>query len=1045
MDQQYPTLRSRLLAMSSASLLGLTGSFTIQATAQQPGGQQTLEEIVVTGSRIVRRDFEANSPIVTVDEELFDQSATSAIETQLNRLPQFTPTFDNPSQGGDIQPNARNTPGEATVSLRGLGANRSLVLINGRRGTPSNAQMVMDINTIPPAAIERIEAISGGASATYGADAVAGAVNFIMRDDFEGMELDLQTGAPEEGDNFEYQFSGVLGTDFADGDGNVSVAFSTNKRNEALQRDREWYRELWADPSIGGTQFFPPFSGFATGFSNLPDPDVLNEQIDGAGFTAPPANAVIYSDFNGNAFSGFDTAGAPGSSGAEFVDGQEFVRLNNGQLGVNNVRNFLVLPLQRQNMYAQGNFEINDSVGVFTESYFSRTTTRTTQEPVPITSGWSVPIDPTINDDMIPGEMQAILDSRDNPDAPFDLRALLPFDRTSETDVFTYNMTAGLEGELAAGDWTWEVFASKGETETTVLQEGFTSLQRMRQIMQQPNFGQGFEQTSNAGPPDFGFGGATATCTSGLNPFDWGSVTQDCWDAVNADISTKQVMEQNIWQANLQGGLGSLPAGQVRSAFGLNYRENEYVFQNDTLVTQGTSFMEQAAGLFPAGSSRGTIEVDEAYFELLIPVVSDQAWAQQLDLELGGRASDYNTTGSSSTYKLLADWRVNDRLRFRGGYNRAERAPNIAELFLAPEQTFAFAAGGDVCSINNSQPWSANPEQNPENWDNVVRLCGDLMEASGNVEADEEYYGVPAETVASADPDDVAAGNVTTTPQASGGAFLFPTTVGNESLHPEEADTWTLGTVINLPESGGRISIDYYEIEVADAIGEQSADLVMRQCTDMAFNPELDISSPFCEGFNRGAAGGIGDLRRTFFNNGRFRTSGVDLQVNWTFDAGPGTFNINSVINVLLEMESAELPTDELTDYVGTFGPSENGLNGSSYDFQTLTTFGYNFNALSFSLRWQHLPNIDAENAATNPQTTIQGADSYNLFDLLGRYQVANNLNLRFGIENALNEEPRLTGRDPAAQLPSLPGGSYDTNNYDNIGRRYYFGATLDF
>src|SRR5690606_36572191 len=269
---------TRMAILPAAVSCALTFCAAAPASAQQ----ENIEEVVVTGSLITRRDFEANSPIVTVDEDLFDQSTTSAIETQLNRLPQFTPTLDNPTQGGDIQPNARNTPGVATVALRGLGANRTLVLVNGRRGTPANASMVMDINTIPPAAIQRVEAISGGASATYGADAVAGAVNFIMRDDFEGLELSVQTGSPEEGDNFEYQFSGVMGADIAGGDGNVSLAFSTNKRNEAFQRDRDWYRDLWADPTIGGTQFFPEFPGLYTGFDNLPDEAVLNEQIDGA-------------------------------------------------------------------------------------------------------------------------------------------------------------------------------------------------------------------------------------------------------------------------------------------------------------------------------------------------------------------------------------------------------------------------------------------------------------------------------------------------------------------------------------------------------------------------------------------------------------------------------------------------------------------------------------------------------------------------------------------------------------------------------------------
>ena len=1035
------SIRPRLLAASIASALGFSGSFATSAYAQ-PANEPMLEEVVVTGSLIRRRDFEANSPIVTVDQNLFEQTTTSAIETQLNRMPQFTPTMDNPTQGGDIQPNARNTPGAATVALRGLGPNRSLVLINGRRGTPANASMVVDINTIPAAAVQRVEAISGGASATYGADAVAGAVNFIMRDNFEGFDLSVQTGATEEGDNFEYQVSGIMGSDLANGRGNVSFAFSTNKREEAYQRDRKWYRDLWADPTIGSTQFFPDFTGYYTGFDNLPDAAVVNAVINGASFGADPANAVIYADRNGNAFSGFDTAGIPGASGAEFIDGQKYVRLANGTIGVNNTDNYLILPLRRHNMYAQGNYEITESVRAFSEAYFSRTSTHTSQEPVPITSGWSVMIDPTINRDVIPTELLTILDSRPDPNAPFALRTLLPFNRTSSTDVSTYNLTFGFEGDFFGSDWTWEVFTSQGEAETTVLQEGFASLQRMRAVMQEENFGRGFVQRGNDGFPDFGFGGATATCESGLNPFAWDTVTQDCFDAIMADISTKQVMKQTVWQANFQGPVAELPAGQMYAAVGANYRENEYRFQNDTLVKQGTSFLEQSAGLYPAADSAGTIDVAEGYVEFLVPVLSGLPAVQQLDFELGARWSDYNTTGASNTYKIMADWRVNDTVRVRGGFNRAERAPNIAELFLAAEQTFAAAAGGDVCSVKNGMPWSANPDRNPDNWQNVVLLCGALMEASGQANADEQYYGVSAE--------DVAAGVAPTTPQAEGGAVLFPTTVGNPNLDPEKADTWTLGTVIDFGGLSGifsdaSISIDYYDIEVSDAIGEQSADIVMRQCVDPAFNPTFDPDSPFCDGFRRNATGAIGNLQRTFFNNGRFRTSGIDLQFNWAFDLGPGRFNVASLVNVLLEMESAELPTDALVDYKGTFGPNQNGLNGSSYDYQALTSFTYLLERLEVGLRWQHLPSIKDMSAALNPDTRTLGASAYNLYDVLGRYHVSENVSLRFGIENVFNERPPLTGRVPTASAPNLPGGGFNINNYDINGRRAYFGATVNF
>ncbi len=165
---------------------------------------------MITGSHIQRRDYEANSPIVTVDDQFLKNSSTAAIETDLAKLPQFH-TVQTPTMGGDIQPTPTNTPGAATISLRGLGANRNLVLLDGRRATPGNASQVVDISTIPSIAIDRVETITGGASATYGADAVGGVVNFIMKRRFQGLQLDAQAGQSSRNDGFEYQVGGIMG------------------------------------------------------------------------------------------------------------------------------------------------------------------------------------------------------------------------------------------------------------------------------------------------------------------------------------------------------------------------------------------------------------------------------------------------------------------------------------------------------------------------------------------------------------------------------------------------------------------------------------------------------------------------------------------------------------------------------------------------------------------------------------------------------------------------------------------------------------------
>ena len=212
----------------------------------------SIEEITVTGSRIVRRDFESNSPIVTVDSEDFETQTGLNVESYLNQMPQYNPATSPVTSDFDVQITPVNSVGIASISLRGFGANRSLVLVDGKRMVPINPLMVTDVNGIPSALIERVETITGGASAVYGADAVGGVTNFILKDDFEGFDVDLQTGMTAEGDSEESRLSGVLGTNFSDGRGNVTVGFEAYRREKALESDHDIYQEWYIAPGHDG-------------------------------------------------------------------------------------------------------------------------------------------------------------------------------------------------------------------------------------------------------------------------------------------------------------------------------------------------------------------------------------------------------------------------------------------------------------------------------------------------------------------------------------------------------------------------------------------------------------------------------------------------------------------------------------------------------------------------------------------------------------------------------------------------------------------------
>ncbi|HEX5046044.1 MAG TPA: TonB-dependent receptor plug domain-containing protein, partial [Gammaproteobacteria bacterium] len=225
-----------VLASAVSALLG-----TAAAQAQQNGP----EEILVTGSRIVRRDLEAPSPIMTVDAQRLENSSTVSIESVLNQMPQFVPEGTQFDQGIQAGPTA--SLGIGSLNLRGIGANRTLVLVDGRRAQPANAALLIDTATIPKAAIERVETISGGASAVYGADAMAGVVNFVLKKDFEGVDMDFHTSTTQEGDGAETQFTTLLGVNTADDKGNVMLGIEWYHRGEVQQQNRDFYRNGWFD------------------------------------------------------------------------------------------------------------------------------------------------------------------------------------------------------------------------------------------------------------------------------------------------------------------------------------------------------------------------------------------------------------------------------------------------------------------------------------------------------------------------------------------------------------------------------------------------------------------------------------------------------------------------------------------------------------------------------------------------------------------------------------------------------------------------------
>ena len=1146
--------------------------------------------IVVTGSRIARQDYEANSPIVTIDEALLEQSSTAAIEQNLNKLPQFT-TARTPVNGGTtLSSTATVTAGSATISLRGLGANRNLVLLDGRRVIPSNATGVVDINVIPSAAVERVEIISGGASATYGADAVAGVTNFILKKNVQGVEFDGQMGISQEGDGFEYQISGIMGSDFADGRGNVSIAMSLNTREASYLRDRDHYRELWADPNVTTTRPFLNAPGIVLNNTIVPQ-DVVQTLFPGTTNTCvggQPTSTTIVSACSGptaGQFTNFNVYTNPDGSlytiGRNQQGGQRFFTgppvqgdipylRNNGALNFAETNSLLVLPLTRYNMMLRGNYELNDHVGVFAQGLLSKTTTRQTLQGSQITPGWDVfvpygsgrytgsavttssfgsygipssvilngmnltglpnnvnapnspYIDPTPGDlsdnptnpqfaalysgqfacanlasnplggctnyqlfgQFMPADVQTLLNSRTRRavrgDAEFDpalpagqqplisaandpvsLYYNFPENRNATTSVTTYELIAGFEGNIPGTDWTWEAYGQHGQTDVFTQQDGFFSLSRLRTVLTSPNFGTGFTTNSNLASPRVNFGANFGSCTSGMNIFvtPWDQVSEDCKQAVRANLKSRVAARQTVAEANVQGGLFELPAGDLRFAAGASYRELRFKFINDTLNQGGVSFLDQAIGVNPTEDVEAGYKVKEVYGELLVPVIGGLPLVDSLSLELGGRMSSYSTTGTSWTYKLLGDWEVTDWLRFRGGYNRAERAPNAAELYLAPSNGPSLNPSGDICSQRALPSVSANPNaagNTATRAADIQAVCSVIMDRTGGIGTAANYY--VNRTLAEQ-------------PQGSTG-FAFVNTVGNPDLRPETADTWTAGAVIRSPFNSPwlsrlRFSVDWWDIKLNEAIGVQGADALAFSCLDPALNPLVNgaASDPTraqqasltlaCSRMRYDPAPnvGAGTFDVTFLNAGRVQISGIDAQLDWGMDVGPGVLTINALVNYYLHYRSANLPGAPLVDYAGTLGPNQNGLNPGAFRYRTLTTVGYGIGPARIALQWQHLPSVEQAGyatfvpSATIPEYNFTAFPSYDLFNLNGSFDVTEDVSVRFGVDNLFDKAPPRGNVNTTANLAlgQLPEGGFNNSFYDVQGRRFYLGANVSF
>ena len=1017
-------------ALRASALAGLSWMAIMAPSAQAqvaPADSEAVDQsqdIIVTGSRLARRDYSSATPIVTVNQQFMDSQAGGTFAIKLQQLPQVTP-------GANELVGSGQPTGRATIDLRGMGANRTLVLADGHRLQPSTSSNIVDLNTIPSAIIENVEVITGGASAVYGSDAIAGVVNLKLKKDFQGVELNGQYNLTELGDGREYSIDGLIGTNLADGRGNVVLGLSYLNRGSAYFSKRRFYQEAFKQGAPPWGSDLLPMGNFVPDAANLPSQAAVDQVFSTYGVAAGTVARSNVLTFNTDAANTLvsQTGGINYSSG--YSDALLLSPFNNSLAYNLGTLQMLTAPTERYNLFASGHYDITDGITIYAQGSFTDYSSVTNYGAGLQTQGTTavVPVDNAF----IPADLATLLASRPDPTAPFSMRKLWTATGTSVTtyDNSIYSVLAGLRGKIGDSSWKWDVYGSYGQTKIDVTQtSGGASFSRIQSLLNSrsvtdgsgklvnvpafiPASGGGnslvpnpaYASATNDGGRSLTFNGSVP-CANGLDLFGDTPLTDSCSAFLQIHPTSITRIKQTIIEGSLTGDLFTLPAGTVQLALGADYRRNAYSFSPDPAGTD-------LVGSFGSQPVAGATTAKEAYAELLVPILKDRRGFETLNLGLGYRYSDY-LSGGAHAYKADLDWTIVRGVRLRGGYERAIRAPNVVEYFNPAVASPALLGGsGDPCNFDSTARTGSSASQ-------VRTLC--------------IAQGVPGSIIDS---------------YKSAFAGTQAIQQGNLNLEPEEADTYTAGIVLRPSFSAPALSnislsIDYYRIDLKKAISTLSADLVFARCFNQnGDNPSYSASNQYCQSIRRNASSGAPDTTITpYFNLGGIKTDGIDVQLDWAIpldalgmSSGAGRLDLNVVASYLMSFEVQASAGTPFVDYAGSTGFRVSGYdfasnNGSHPTWKTNSSLRWSNDKASLGLRWYYV----------GPMRDIVGGpglSGYSRFDLFGGFKITEQVNVNAGVTNLFDVQPLRT-------FGGLPGNT-DSGTYDVLGRRYFVSLKMRF
>lgn len=815
-------------AIKFALFVGTASSAATVSAVAQESEAKTLDRVEVTGSRIKRADVETSQPIFTMDKEAIQAQGLTSIGDVIQNLTAngsaLNTTFNN---GGN---------GETRVSLRNLGSGRTLVLVNGRRwvgGTGLGG--AVDLNTIPTAAVERIDVLKDGASTLYGSDAIAGVINVVLKKDYEGAEANVYFGQFGEGDGMKQAFDATIGAVGADGRFTAMMGASYVKEEPVMAGARE----ISAVPVYGTGVLFgsstSPNGRFGFGSDRCQRQDNSGNVL----WINPDTGALTTTDLGDdnkawvaagnqrpNSIAGSlcqpGTVTRDGSAGGNTTAA---FRLRTGADAYNFAPdNYLVTPQERISTFARGRLQITDNVAADIQLTYNNRKSEQLLAAMPVTLGYLVG----------GGLTSDLFISQYNQYNPFgedvtrvQRRVVETGGRSFRQNVDTFGFSGALEGSFEIGDryFSWDagmVYARNDQNDTT---DGLFNVLALRQALGPSQGGVCYQ---NYDPGTSTYSNPIAGCVP-LNLLGGvGTITPEMLGFSGFVAHDEFGYKMKQYFANISGDVFELPAGMVSFAAGLERRSESGFDQPDALINSGNTTGNART------ATKGSYSLEEAYVEFAVPVLKDAFLAKSLELSIASRYSDYSNFGDTTNSKFGFKWNINDELLVRGNWSEGFRAPSIAELYQG---------------VSDSYPQVADP-------------CNDNL--YGNLSA-----AAKARCVADGAP-------VGGYDQAN--SQILVQVGGSTDLMPETSTSKTLGFVWSPTETFD-VSVDWWKIELEDTITAYGAQFILDQCI-------VEGVSNFCNLYTRGPDGSVASLLSTNLNSGLSRVEGYDITANYRIDLG---------------------------------------------------------------------------------------------------------------------------------------------------------------